>query len=223
MRHPRSLAYWKNAPASWGLEEFVEVVNGLIEQYLPVERPANARLRDAFNPRLVRYYTTMGLIAPPERVGKEARYGYPHLIQALVIRRLLFEGVTAPGLLKMLPDKTSADLEAILTTGVALEPTAVSPPPSAASPPSSSGELHGSILRDLMTGQAGTRPVHRPERTSTPPISTQPAQWQRIEVATGLELHVRSDFRLPPTEAGRAQMLLLLLEKLREAAPGSRK
>ncbi len=166
----------------WGLDEFVAVVNGLVERYLPAKRGFNVKLRAAFNPRLVRYYATFGLIAPPEREGKEARYHYGHLLQALVIRRLLFEGYTAPALLKMLAGKTEADYEAVLAGGVS-------------------------------TAAGTAMPRDEPIR----PIGTARAEtlfWRRVEIAPGLELHVRADFVAPDTDAGRESLLRVALENL---------
>ena len=235
-----SLREIKAAGGRWGLEEFVEVVNSLVERYLPVSRSYNVKLRDAFNPRLVRYYTTFGLISPPEREGKEARYHYGHLLQALVIRRLLFEGYTAPALLKMLANKTEADYEAVLAGGVstaaaALPREEVDGHIAAAAPPE-----HLRLARDLMA--AAPPPLSSPPpvppalvRAPPPPAMPPPIPgaapaalpvarvetllWRRVEVVPGLELHVRADFVMPDTRARREALLLAVLEGLQ---PGGR-
>lgn len=203
-----SLRELKAAGTRWGLDEFVGVVNGLIERYLPASRSFNVKLRDAFNPRLVRYYATFGLISPPEREGKQARYHYGHLLQALVIRRLLFEGYTAPALLKMLAGKTESDYEAVLAGGVA---TAAAVVPRE--------ELDGHI--DAAGPSEDVRLV-RGLATDPPPIPVAPAVpradallWRRVEVAPGLELHVRADFPAPDTRARRESLLLAVLAGLR--------
>ncbi len=163
-----SLREVKAAGGRWGLDEFVEVVNSLVERYLPASRSFNIKLRDAFNPRLVRYYATFGLISPPEREGKEARYHYGHLLQALVIRRLLFEGYTAPVLLKMLAGKTEADYEAMLAGGVSMAAAAVPREEvdghiAAAGPPE-----HLRLVRDLMAAAPPCRPRRRSRRRRRP-------------------------------------------------------
>ena len=173
-----SLAEIKASGRRWGLEEFVEVVNGLVERYLPVSRSANVKLRDAFNPRLVRYYGTFGLISPAEREGKAARYTYRHLLQALVIRRLLFEGFTAPALLKMLAGKGEADYEATLAGSLAV-------------------------------GAAVAR--EKPE--TVPAVPAPPMIWRRVEVAPGLEVHLRADF-VPPDAGARREALLRTLSEI---------
>ncbi len=228
-----SLREVKAAGGRWGLDEFVEVVNSLVERYLPASRSFNIKLRDAFNPRLVRYYATFGLISPPEREGKEARYHYGHLLQALVIRRLLFEGYTAPVLLKMLAGKTEADYEAMLAGGVSMAAAAVPREEvdghiAAAGPPE-----HLRLVRDLMAA-APPLPTPPPIPSSPPPIPSAPvtaspppvpvpraesALWRRVEVAPGLELHVRAGFVMPDTRAKRESLLLAVLEGLQ---PGGR-
>ena len=216
-RH-QSLAEIKTAGRRWGLEEFVEVVNSLVERYLPVSRSFNVKLRDAFNPRLVRYYATFGLISPPEREGKEARYTYLHLLQALVIRRLLFEGFTAPALLKILAGKGEADYEAMLAGGVsvgaAVSREEVEGHVAAAGPPE-----HLRLVRDLMAAAPAPRAVPgagsaaAPLPSTPPPVPAAPPPiWRRVEVAPGLELHLRADFAPPDTRARRESLLLALLE-----------
>lgn len=191
-----SLAEIKAAGRRWGLEEFVGVVNGLVERYLPASRSLNVKLRDAFNPRLVRYYATFGLISPPEREGKEARYTYGHLLQALAIRRMLFEGFTAPALLKMFAGKREADYEAMLAGGISVVGAASrkeADEHAAATPPEGLR-----LVRDLV---ASEEPL---VSASTAPL------WRRVEVAPGLELQLRADFTLPEARAGRESLLLAM-------------
>ncbi len=44
------------------------------------------------NPRLIRDYVARGIMSKPERVGKEARYGFRHLVEFLACRRLVSDG-----------------------------------------------------------------------------------------------------------------------------------
>ena len=44
------------------------------------------------NERLVRYYASEGVIDRPDRVGRDAAYGYRHLLQLLTARRMLQAG-----------------------------------------------------------------------------------------------------------------------------------
>jgi len=47
---------------------------------------------DKTNERLVRYYASEGIIDRPDRVGRDAAYGYRHLLQLLTARRMLQAG-----------------------------------------------------------------------------------------------------------------------------------
>ena len=232
-----SLREAKASGGRWGLDEFVEVVNSLIDRYLPASRSFNVKLRDVFNPRLVRYYATFGLISPPEREGKEARYHYGHLLQALVIRRLLFEGYTAPALLKMLAGKTERDYEAMLAGGVSTAAAAV--PREEVDGHIATGGLteHSRLVRDLMaaappkpppipsspppipSAALTETPPPIPSAASTPVSRAETSLWRRVEVAPGFELHVRADFLVPDTRAKRESLLLAVLEGLQ---PGGR-
>ena len=116
-----------------------------------------------------------------------------------MIRRLLFEGYTAPALLKMLAGKTEAEYEAVLAGGVSTK---------AAAGPRDEPDAAGS---------SGTlRLVH--DLTPDEPPSVSPAKetfpWRRVEIAPGLELHVRADFAAPDTHAGRESLLSAVLANL---------
>ncbi|MGP3913606.1 helix-turn-helix domain-containing protein [Nonomuraea sp. 10N515B] len=55
--------------------------------------PANGRVRDVPGERLIRWYTTIGLVDPPlTRRGRIAQYGRRHLLQLLAIKRLQAAG-----------------------------------------------------------------------------------------------------------------------------------
>ncbi|WP_262402522.1 helix-turn-helix domain-containing protein [Actinomadura sp. CNU-125] len=50
--------------------------------------PVNGRVRDLPNERLIRWYTTIGLIDPPlGRRGRTALYGRRHLLQLVAVKR----------------------------------------------------------------------------------------------------------------------------------------
>jgi DNA-binding transcriptional MerR regulator len=49
---------------------------------------------DKTNERLVRYYVTEGVVDRPDRVGRDAAYGYRHLLQLLTARRMAQAGMS---------------------------------------------------------------------------------------------------------------------------------
>lgn len=77
--------------AAWKLEAFVAEVNTRLERLLPGDG-GDARQREDFSVRLLRHYSSLGLVDESERVGREALYRYRHLLQVLSLRQLQREG-----------------------------------------------------------------------------------------------------------------------------------
>lgn len=67
------------------------------------------------NERLIRYYTTEGVISKPDRLGREAAYHYRHLLELLAARRLTQEGASLAAAKSFNSGSSNADLEAALT------------------------------------------------------------------------------------------------------------
>lgn len=182
----------------WSLEELVQVANQLLPQYLPQEARSGRPLEEV-NPRLVRHYTTLGLLDKPLKVGREARYIYRHIIQLLVVRRLLTEGYSAQVLSTLMTDTTTEDLEALLQGGVQLTLGTANP------------ALVGS-LRALPT------PVRN--AVSEAPADTseggeaRPTRLTRLEVIPGLEVQVREEFTYPSSLQERQALLELIGQQL---------
>lgn len=80
-------------PADWtgGIEDLVAEANRWLADLLPADRAA--RPKDEVNPRLVRHYTTQGLLPAPRREGRDARYSRVHLMALLALRRLMADGL----------------------------------------------------------------------------------------------------------------------------------
>jgi len=186
---------------SWSLEELVQVVNDLLPDFLPEEK-SHTRVRDDVSPRLVRYYTSQGLLDDPLKEGREARYIYRHLLQLLLVRRLLAEGYGASAINTLAKSKTDLELEALLQGEVQLTVSPVNPALS--------------YLQQIQQRQAPPSPAIA--ATPSPPVSSpQPAPstsyWTRFEILPGLELHIRSDF-IPPTTTQEQQTLLQTIRRL---------
>lgn len=156
------LATLAQSQPAWTLEEFVDCLN----QLLPTILPQPLRDDDAINPRLVRYYTSEGLVDRPERQGREARYHYRHLLQVLLVRRLLQEGYGLGAIASLLQNKANAELEALLHGGVQL--TLETANPALAFLQSlKAAPLGGS--KSLARSSRGTSPIN------TPPSGTSPS------------------------------------------------
>jgi len=64
--------------------------------------------------RLIRYYAAEGVLDKPDRLGREAAYHFRHLLQLLIARRLVDEGVTLIAISKFNLNKSTDELEQAL-------------------------------------------------------------------------------------------------------------
>ncbi|WP_084956850.1 helix-turn-helix domain-containing protein [Thermoactinospora rubra] len=80
----------------------------------PAAQPVNGRVREVPGERLIRWYTTIGLVDPPlTRRGRIARYGRRHLLQLVAVKRLQAEGRSIAEIQAALAGATDAVLERI--------------------------------------------------------------------------------------------------------------
>jgi DNA-binding transcriptional MerR regulator len=136
----------------WSLDAFVDQANALLPAYLP-SAPVNSRVKGEVNARLVRHYTGQGLLEEPLKEGREARYRYRHLLQLLLVRRLLAEGLSAGAIGNLVRKKGEIELEGILEGGATVEVSATLAAP---------GQSALAFLADL---RAGEPPVPAPAPT----------------------------------------------------------
>lgn len=211
----------------WSLEAFVQTVNELLPQFLPrnIEAPRHS---EALNPRLVRHYTTQGLLDKPLRQGREVRYEYRHLLQLLVVRRLLAEGLTVRALGALIADQPNSALEALLQGGVQLSVESANPAlaflqqvrsRTASSLPARSS----SETRQKKQG-ASAAPIINPDfkevsrsenQEDLPQLSkTDVSRLYRIEVLPGLEIQISDAFVYPASPQEQANLLQLMAQKL---------
>lgn len=194
----------------WNLEELVAEANRQLPRFLPDGR-RDSRFREEVNPRLVRHYAGLRLLDDPEKEGKEARYTRRHLLQLLVLRRLLAEGyaTSAISALTFRPDEA---LEAILESG----PPMLSPAPLISNPAMD-------YLRGLASPGAAPPPqswfgppASRPKQSSAP---SRPETWSRVRLREGLEMHVSDRFVAPRTAAEREHLMRTFEQALKDPRP----
>jgi len=197
----------------WSLDELVQVANRFLPQFLPDEK-AHTRVREEVTPRLVRHYTSQGMLDEPLKEGREARYTYRHLLQVLLVRRLLTEGYGASVIDTLARSKSNAELEALLYGGVQL--TMAPANPALAFLQEIQQRQAGSAPKPAIAPPAASRPAPAPPSPPAPEAPAPPPthQWTRLEVLPGLELHVRSDFVLPPTTQEQQTLLQRLFQAL---------
>ncbi len=152
---------------TWYLEEFTEIANQLLPEYLPTSKSHQQDPTNPINSRLVRYYTSQGLLDDPQRQGKYAIYTYRHLLQLLAVRRLMSEGIAISAIGQITAQKNNTELENYLKGDIKLEVN-----PALA------------FLESLKT------------RENIQPSATK-SSWFHLEIISGLEVHLRSDFKYP--------------------------
>ncbi|MGK7874033.1 MAG: MerR family transcriptional regulator [Xenococcaceae cyanobacterium] len=193
---------------SWSLEELVRVVNELLPQFFPEEK-SHTRVREDITPRLVRHYTSLGMLDKPLKEGREARYTYRHLLQMLLVRRLLVEGYGASAINTLAKSRTNLDLEALLQNEIQLTVTPANPALSF---------LQQIQQRQTNAPQSAIQTPPSSTASLFPSTSSQPSSpasyWTRLEILSGLELHVRSDFVLPATSQEQQNLLQYILHLL---------
>jgi DNA-binding transcriptional MerR regulator len=155
----------------WLLEEFVEVINQLLPDYLATDK-SDQRLSEEVNPRLVRHYASQGLLDEPLKQGKYAVYSYRHLLQILVVRRLLSEGWSSGTIKQLTRQKSNQELETLLERGLSGEITSVNP---------------ALAYLESLAGYSNPMPPRIETKATT-------SQWLRLEIVPGLEIQIRSDF-----------------------------
>lgn len=222
---------------AWPLDEFVDQANALLPDLLP--KDAGRRAAEPVNQRLVRHYATQRLVDEPLKEGREARYLYRHLLQVLVVRRLLAEGFTAAVVGQVLEGRSDTDLEGLLTGGLRIELVPQRGPAderaeflrqvraragldSSAGPPMPQSAAGPRLNFDA---PAAAGPAREAPRRSTPApdaarAAAQPGMspvsvfnertWSHVALLDGLELLIRDDFKMPDTRTGDAELLQLL-------------
>lgn len=106
-----------DVPPAWsgGIDDLVQEANRWLSVLLPEDRAQ--RPKDEVNPRLVRHYTTQGLLPAAGREGRDARYTRLHLLALLALRRLMADGLGGKALYAALRDRTEAELENLAVQG----------------------------------------------------------------------------------------------------------
>lgn len=86
----------------------------------------SGRVRDLPNARLIRWYTTIGLVDPPlARRGRNALYGHRHLLQLVAVKRRQAEGRSIAEIqleLAAAPDETLARIADLPATDLPTSP-----------------------------------------------------------------------------------------------------
>jgi DNA-binding transcriptional MerR regulator len=167
--------------------------------------------------RTVRYYLAEGLVPPAEeKQGTASVFGFRHLLQLLVVKKLQAEGLPIRAIRELVTGKTERQLEKLLGTEQGRSPGA---PQSGAR-----GEALGYLTSLLHKSPSAPLP-----RVAPPPLAAQAPSasfsgipsaapretWARVELEPGLELHVSDAYRAPREEGALRRLSQLFLNVLR--------
>lgn len=174
--------------------------------------------------RTLRYYLAEGLLSPAsEKQGTASVFGYLHLLQLLVVKKLQSEHLPIRKIKELVDGRSERELERLLGLDA-----------KAGAKNEALNYLEKLLTRSTSpasvskTQNAGARPA--PEMTRpTPNLSTRrqaapssPATWERVEIEPGLELHVRGDYA-PPVEAKGVRRLTRLVLNVLAAQRGNKR
>jgi DNA-binding transcriptional MerR regulator len=185
----------------------------VIDQYVP--RQERASVTEVPDERMVRYYSTEGLISPPEaRQGPSAVYGYNHLLQLLVIKRLQADHLPIRKIKELVEGKTERELEQLLDVKHVRHER---------DGPKNAATVYLESLLHKPQARLATRPREVEERRAAAAPSGQANAWARVEVEPGLELHIRQDYRLPEAAKDRQRLARRMLNEIESHGQGPRK
>ena len=114
----------KAAASEWGdgvpLAGLLTRVNRVAAQLITQEDGRHSRVKRLFTERSFRHYQTLGCIDPPEKGGHRALYGYRHLVQALLVRKLLWERVPSEQIAVVIAGRGTGEVEQMFLGGVSM-------------------------------------------------------------------------------------------------------
>lgn len=171
------------------LDELLARVNGVAAKLLPVGETVDSRISQTLVPRTFRHYQTLQCIDVPEKRGRNASYGYRHFLQALLIRRLLADGVPT----RRMPELVSGsgdELKRMILGGVEM------------------------VMRPGGGEEAEAQP-NRYQQARRACAEKSVSGWLRVALGEGIEIHL-SDKRPKMNAEQRRQMLKRIEELVKE-------
>ncbi|MFI6786392.1 helix-turn-helix domain-containing protein [Nonomuraea sp. NPDC050383] len=224
---------------TWTIGELAERAAGLLRAGGP---NGNGRVREVPGERLIRWYTTIGLVDPPlSRRGRVARYGRRHLLQLVAVKRLQAAGLSIADIQVALAGATDAMLETAGHPDTAVPPGGRPESPPAARPAAkavpaprpdgiSAADPRGGASPEGEEARFWTRPPTGRTPAATPavtPATTSAADdaetaagglVRGIRIAPGVTLVLDGAGRVPSTDdvqavLGAAAPLLAVLEE----------
>ena len=205
-----------------GVAELAQEAGGILAESGPVQgRGTVSELPDE---RTIRYYLSEGLLSPAEeKQGTASVFGYLHLLQLLVIKKLQAEHLPIRAIRELVGSRNERQLERLLggEPGRAadrnealryLETLVAKPPP----PPPAAMSAPGPASFDAGADDAPPPPAAYTRRARD--------TWARVEIEPGLELHISSSYRPPGEAKGLSRLAQSFVDAVRRfgGKPGKR-
>ncbi len=184
-----------------GAVELADEAARLVTRYVP--RQDRGSVSEVPDERMIRYYSAEGLISAPEgRQGAAAVYGYQHLLQLLVIKRLQADHLPIKKIREICEHKSVTALEGILGLRAESEKR--------------TKNAATEYLESLLTPQARKSQSPKLQPAAISFVTQQPSAWSRAEIEPGLEVHVRDDYRLPDDARDRRRLARKIMNAIEE-------
>ena len=178
-----------------GAVELADQAANLIDQLVP--RQERGSVSEVPDERMVRYYASEGLITAPEgRQGSAAVYGYTHLLQLLVVKKLQADHLSIKNIRELVEGKADRELEQLLNLRGAAKTEL---------PRNSAAEYLESLLKPAAIRSPSAAPQAPPAQLASRSDAPNNA-WARYEIEPGLEIHVREDYS--PSEDSKERQRL---------------
>ncbi|HEY9401946.1 MAG TPA: MerR family transcriptional regulator [Pyrinomonadaceae bacterium] len=172
--------------------------------------------------RTLRYYLAEGLISPAaEKQGTASVFGYLHLLQLLVVKKLQSEHLPIRKIKELVDGRTERELERLLgldtSAGARNEAHSYLEKLLTRSTSPSASSARSQNPAGLVADTTRPAPNLSPAKQSAPAGQ---ATWARVEIEPGLELHVRGDYA-PPAETKNVRRLTRLILDALEGQRGN--
>jgi hypothetical protein len=100
------------------LTELLTRVNRVAEHLAPEDDGRNSRVKRAFTERSFRHYATLGCIDLPEKKGRRSFYGFRHFVEALLVRKLLWQRVPSEQIASTMSGRGTEELKRMFLGGI---------------------------------------------------------------------------------------------------------
>ena len=111
------------------LPSLIDWINGVAARFRPDPAGSDSRIGEELTPRTFRYYQTLGCIDAPERVGKHAVYRFRQYVQALLLRKLVWERLPSDRIAAIMSGRSTTELKRLLFEGIEIVPRHPYPSP----------------------------------------------------------------------------------------------